>query len=114
MHGLRAPLTRQHAPRPAAAPRTRPALTRREREVGQLLGQRLSDREISEHLVISIRTAEHHVGQVLAKLGVANRREAGTLMRLRLAANNALSPQLRMPDSIPRSSSHGASARSGD
>jgi len=56
------------------------ALTRREREVGHLLTQRLSDREISEQLVISIRTAEHHVGKVIAKLGVTNRREAGMLL----------------------------------
>lgn len=73
--------TRQHVPSETSVTPERHALTRREREVGQLLGHRLSDREISEQLVISIRTAECHIGKVIAKLGVTNRREAGVLMR---------------------------------
>ena len=51
-------------------------MTRREREVLRLLGEHLADAEIAAHLFIGTRTAEHHVANLLAKLGVHNRREA--------------------------------------
>jgi DNA-binding NarL/FixJ family response regulator len=41
-----------------------------------LLGEGLTDGDIAARLVISPRTVHHHVGAVLAKLGVANRHEA--------------------------------------
>jgi len=64
------------APAPAAAPF---GLTPREREVLALLCRRLTDREIAETLYVTPRTASFHVANVLAKLGVANRREAAAL-----------------------------------
>ena len=54
-------------------------LTRREREILALLCQRLTNSEIAERLFISPRTAGTHVANLLAKLGVANRREAAAL-----------------------------------
>ncbi|MCD6057315.1 MAG: hypothetical protein K0R44_454 [Thermomicrobiales bacterium] len=54
-------------------------LTRRERDVLKLLCQRLTDPEIAEALYVSPRTASNHVANILAKLGVPNRREAAAL-----------------------------------
>ena len=50
-------------------------LTPREREIADLLAERLTDREISQYLSISPRTANAHVTRVLAKLGVHSRRD---------------------------------------
>jgi ATP/maltotriose-dependent transcriptional regulator MalT len=51
-------------------------LTTREAEVLELLSKGLSNREIASRLVVSAKTVEHHVGQVLGKLGLRNRSEA--------------------------------------
>ena len=57
----------------------RPVLTPREREVLNLLANRLSDGEIGSLLYIGTRTAEFHVANVIGKLGVANRRETAAV-----------------------------------
>ena len=41
-----------------------------------LVADGLTNAEIAESLVVSLRTAEHHVAAVLAKLGASSRREA--------------------------------------
>jgi DNA-binding CsgD family transcriptional regulator/tetratricopeptide (TPR) repeat protein len=69
--GLRVPA------RPREATRANPAgLTSRQLEVLALLGEGLTNAEIAERLVVSQRTAEHHVAAVLTKLGASSRREA--------------------------------------
>ncbi len=51
-------------------------LTARELEVLELLSDDRSNRDIADELVVSVRTVEHHVASVLAKLEVTSRRGA--------------------------------------
>lgn len=54
--------------------RARPAgLSERQVEVLRLLAQGLSNKQIAARLVISPRTAEHHVQDIYAKIGVSSR-----------------------------------------
>jgi DNA-binding CsgD family transcriptional regulator/tetratricopeptide (TPR) repeat protein len=57
------------------------ALTRREREVLELVGRGMTNRQIARRLVISERTAAVHVSNLIAKLGVGNRVEAAGVLR---------------------------------
>ncbi len=66
------------AERRAAAqqpPGDRATLTRRQQEVAGLVAQGLTDREIAARLVVSTRTAEYHVEQILSRLGFRSRAE---------------------------------------
>jgi ATP/maltotriose-dependent transcriptional regulator MalT len=60
-------------------------LTNRERQVLELLAQGMSNAQIAATLVISEKTAGHHVSHILAKLGVSNRAQAAAIAS-RLAA----------------------------
>ncbi len=66
--------------RSAAAGGGAGALTRREREIAELVCQGHLNREIAELLYLSPRTVENHVARILDKLGAASR--AGVAMRL--------------------------------
>jgi DNA-binding CsgD family transcriptional regulator len=68
-----------------ARERTRLGLTKREVDVLPLIANGFTNREIAAELVISVRTAEHHVEHILRKLGARNRREAAAIIR-RLAS----------------------------
>jgi predicted ATPase/DNA-binding CsgD family transcriptional regulator len=70
-------------PQPAPAPPTADEqplapLTRREQEVAELVALGLSNKEIAARLVISRRTAESHVENILNKLSFAKRAQLAT------------------------------------
>jgi DNA-binding CsgD family transcriptional regulator len=54
-------------------------LTAREAEVLSLVREGLTNGEIASRLFISAKTAEHHVGRILTKLGVRTRAEAAAV-----------------------------------
>jgi DNA-binding NarL/FixJ family response regulator len=70
---------------PVSAPASQPLvdlpepLTRREREVLQMLAAGLANKEIAARLNISDHTAKFHVAAILGKLGAATRTEAVAL-----------------------------------
>jgi DNA-binding CsgD family transcriptional regulator/tetratricopeptide (TPR) repeat protein len=66
---------------PTGPTRENPAgLTERQLEVAQLVGEGLTNAQIAERLVLSVRTVDHHVAAVLQKLGVPSRSDvAGVL-----------------------------------
>lgn len=55
-------------------------LTSREREISLMVGEGLSNKEIASHLVISVRTVEYHVANVLGKLLFSSRHDLRRLL----------------------------------
>jgi len=53
-------------------------LSRREREVAQLVARGLSNREIADRLYLSERTIDNHVHHILDKLGFDSRVQVAT------------------------------------
>jgi predicted ATPase/DNA-binding CsgD family transcriptional regulator len=60
-----------------------PALSRREREVADLVAQGMTNRGIAERLFLSPRTVESHVQHVLDKLGLDRRAQIATWVTAR-------------------------------
>ncbi|WP_415949667.1 ATP-binding protein [Streptomyces sp. KLOTTS4A1] len=58
-------------------------LTEREREIAELVGQGLTNRDVAARLVISRRTVDTHVQRVLGKLGLQNRTQIASLVHSR-------------------------------
>lgn len=79
-------------PRQQAAPTLVPGsapLTSRQRQVAELVAQGLSNKEVAAQLVISPRTADCHVEDILTKLGFTSRGQVAA----RLAAQSTSSAQ---------------------
>ncbi|MEV5750605.1 LuxR C-terminal-related transcriptional regulator [Actinoallomurus sp. NPDC052308] len=49
------------------------ALTKRERQVAEMVARGMTNKEIAEHLLIAQRTAESHIENILSKLGFTSR-----------------------------------------
>ena len=89
-HGSVQGAARSSLPQPQEYPSAPDSLTDREMDVLALLGQRLSNKEIADVLVVSTWTVKTHTHNVLAKLQAKNRREAVARARS-LGLLNALS-----------------------
>jgi DNA-binding CsgD family transcriptional regulator len=63
---------RRPPPRPTPAP---PLLTRRERQVLELVGRGYTNREIADVLGIAPETVKTHIANIRAKLGLSNKAE---------------------------------------
>jgi DNA-binding CsgD family transcriptional regulator len=61
----------------AAARKGMGGLTERQLEVARLIGQGRTNREVAAQLVVSERTAEHHVENILTKLELTSRTQLG-------------------------------------
>nr|EMP11152.1 hypothetical protein ISGA_5572 [Gordonia sp. NB41Y] len=70
------------AHRTTASDDTNP-LTKREREVADLIAQGLSNRAIADQLVVSRRTVDGHVERILNKLGVGSRTQVAAWLHAR-------------------------------
>ena len=79
---------------PALAAAARPLpLTDREREVATMIAAGLSNRDIAERLVVSVRTVEGHVYRACIKLGLSDRGAIADLMRPAASPANSGSPR---------------------
>lgn len=78
-------------------PRDGVVLSRREQEVMVLVAEGLSNAEIADRLVISVKTAGHHVSNILTKLGVRSRTEATAYVLLHPVAPGSSA----VPSAVP-------------
>jgi ATP/maltotriose-dependent transcriptional regulator MalT len=57
-------------------------ITAREREIANLIAAGLSNRQIADRMIVSVRTVEGHVYRIFAKLGIDDRDQLVRLVRL--------------------------------
>ncbi|MFD1364132.1 ATP-binding protein [Actinoplanes sichuanensis] len=70
-----------------------PGLTRREREIADLIAEGLSNRAIAQRLVLSTRTVDGHVQNLLAKLGFSSRSQvAAWVARVPVSGPDRVTP----------------------
>ncbi|MEU2108702.1 response regulator transcription factor [Streptomyces sp. NPDC019507] len=74
MHSLRDPETAQPAEDERLA-----ALSERERDVLELIGEGLTNRQIGKRLYLSEKTVKNHISRLLSKLGVERRVQAAVI-----------------------------------
>jgi DNA-binding CsgD family transcriptional regulator len=67
-------------------------LTRREREIADLIAAGLTNRQIAGRLFIAERTVDTHVGHILAKLGCATRAQVAAIVTAAAAVTTATPP----------------------
>ncbi|HEX6357408.1 ATP-binding protein [Actinophytocola sp.] len=65
-------------PTPVAPVESPSVLTRREQEIAELIAAGLTNRQIADRLMISVRTAETHAEHILTKLGFKSRVQVAT------------------------------------
>ncbi|MFG2302601.1 response regulator [Actinacidiphila glaucinigra] len=70
---------RQQDETPEPQDETLAALTPREREILELIGEGLTNRQIGKRLFLSEKTVKNHISRMLAKLGVERRIQAAVL-----------------------------------
>ncbi|QTT77482.1 response regulator transcription factor [Streptomyces mobaraensis NBRC 13819 = DSM 40847] len=75
MAKLRGQTTAPEPPEPAALT----SLTEREREILDLIGDGLTNREIGKRLYLAEKTVKNHISRLLAKLGVERRVQAAVI-----------------------------------
>lgn len=78
-----------------------------------LMAQRLTNQEIGHVLGIGVRTGEHHVVQIMAKLGVANRRQLAPAVAAELSTRRApaSSAEIAQEPCCPHCGQHGSRPR---
>ncbi|MFE0512148.1 response regulator [Streptomyces sp. NPDC058964] len=62
-----------------AEPDPVPGLTEREREILELIGEGLTNRQIGQRLFLAEKTVKNHISRLLAKLGVERRVQAAVI-----------------------------------
>ena len=65
--------------RPRPSPTRSTELTEREREILELIGEGLTNRQIGERLYLAEKTVKNYVSNLLAKLGMQRRTQAAVL-----------------------------------
>lgn len=74
-------LARERRAPSAPAPAPAAQLTPREAEIGELLCRGVSNKQIARTLGLQLATVKNHVHNILEKLGVRSRAEAGSVLR---------------------------------